>query len=248
MYNKFDGGLAIVAVSILIYLSGIYTPERFEAVSTGQDVSTLVEKEKEPILDDEAKNDINLKLQAKKDNFKNPRNDGPVTEFKKKSPEQIERERRIEESKNEEQLAEDKRREEELEAEKQAENERDLAIAEDNQMYSEQMISELKQIMAGDPYNSGRYIDAQVTTEMNKVVVRVDESTFASLNLDLKKTSYEYASQEIQQIYLGYLDEYPEEVIVELEDSRGQNLSTYRHDIIGDRYVIQMNHNNDSNF
>lgn len=242
MFNKLDGVLAVVAVGIMIHLLGVYSTDNFMETQYGPEMQQASIEQTEADREEELTEE---ELEAQEENEARE-------EARRREREEEEAERK--EERDAQRKEENRKAEKEREAAEREELERADEIAKDNQLYADLLHQDLNQMMAGDPYNSGRYLDVSVDTAFDStkkrhhVEVNVDENTFGSLDLNLKKTVYETISQEIQQFYFSYLDERPDELLIELVDSQGVNLSTYSHDIIGDRYILQMNHNNDNNF
>lgn len=242
MFSKFDAALAIVAVFIFLHLGTVFTPENYHEALYDKDDEGLL------VVDDDVEAEVE--------------DDDEDEYVDQEEIDRLAEEARLEEEAEEERIAEERRQEDERreqakreqEEAEEAERERIEALAAQNGVLAERLYNSLNQSMAGDPYNSDRYIRATVeadidsTRDVHHIIVTVNESTFGRLNLELKTTVYEVISQEIQGLYQSYLETRPDELIIELVDSGGVNLSTYRHDIIGDRYVITVNHNNDNNF
>lgn len=163
--------------------------------------------------------------------------------------EAFEREDEKAQEKREEKQAQKEREEEkEREETKEKENQRQEALNREAEEISEKIFNELTEMMAGDPYNEDRYIDVNVNRSNEVVNVVVDESTFSSLDLDLKARTYEAIARDIQQIYKELRDYEPDSIIVKLLDSNRDELASYQKDILNKSDTLEMNHNNDNNF
>lgn len=231
--GKFDSVLAVIGVLIVVHLYGAYSDAVYiegNVANVKTEQQAELERQQEEEEKAERKNDLANKWQATKDNWTSdskPSKGLQLTDREKREMAEKE-DKRVQEQENE--------------------PSQDTEILDRNRKISFNLLDELTAMMADDPYNSGRFIDVSADTESHVVRVVVDTNTFSSLNLDLKASVYKAVAQDVRQRYHELLGERPDAMSVVLEDSSRTELATYKPDVIGDNYVLEMNHKNENNF